>query len=115
MSDRGDLQEAFARVDAAFAEAEQASFHPKHYGGEDAVYETIKVLEAWLSFDEFIGFCRGNAIKYQSRAGKKAGADCLTDLAKAKFYADYEQDYRRRHVRGHIGEKRVRLVEDKIT
>lgn len=67
--------------------------HPKHYGG-DTVYETIKVLEAWLTPEQFIGFCRGNAIKYQSRAGKKG--DVGEDLAKARFYTEYEADFRRR-------------------
>lgn len=77
--------------------------HPQHYGG-DTVYETIKVLEAWLSPEQFIGFCRGNAIKYQSRAGKKGPV--LEDLAKAQFYVDYEADYRRRLGLGRVGEGR---------
>ena len=67
--------------------------HPAHYGG-DTVYETIKVLEAWLTPEQFIGFCRGNAIKYLSRAGKKG--DCAEDLRKAGFYTDYERDFRGR-------------------
>jgi len=76
--------------------------HPAHYGG-DTIYETIKVLEAWLTPEQFIGFCRGNAIKYQSRAGKKGGIE--DDLAKAKFYQDYEVDYRERCDLGKTGEK----------
>jgi hypothetical protein len=76
--------------------------HPQHYGG-DTVYETIKVLEAMLTPEQFIGFCRGNAIKYQSRAGKKG--DVIEDLKKAKFYTDYEADFRERLKRGEIGEK----------
>lgn len=114
MSEKSDLAKALMRVDKAMEDAAAAAYHPAHYGGEDAVYETIKVLEAWLSFDQFIGFCRGNAVKYLSRAGKKQGADQLTDLAKARFYTDYERDFRERHVRGHIGEARVRLAEEKI-
>ena len=58
--------------------------HPAHYGG-DTLYETIKVLEAWLTPEQFIGFCRGNAIKYQSRAGKNG--DCAEDLKEAQFYS----------------------------
>lgn len=61
--------------------------HPSHYGG-DTTYETIKVLEAWMTPEQFAGFCRGNAIKYLSRAGKKG--DLLIDLQKAQFYLDYE-------------------------
>lgn len=69
--------------------------HPAHYGG-DSVYETIKVLEAWLTPEQFIGFLRGNAIKYQSRAGKKdAGTkgSASEDLAKAAFYTKYEIEF----------------------
>lgn len=80
--------------------------HPNHYGG-DTIYETIKVLEAWLTPEQFIGFCRGNAIKYQSRAGKKG--DCAEDLRKAEFYAAYERDFRHRLDAGIIGEARWNL------
>lgn len=61
--------------------------HPDHYGG-DTLYETIKVLEAWMTPEQFSGFCRGNTLKYASRAGKKG--DILIDLQKARFYLDYE-------------------------
>ena len=81
----------------------EAVHHPSHYGG-DAVYETIKVLEAWLTPEQFIGFCRGNTIKYQSRAGKKG--DCVEDLKKAEFYSAYERDFRARLSSGAIGEGR---------
>lgn len=57
--------------------------HPQHYGG-DTVYETIKVLESKLTPEEYIGFLKGNAIKYLTRAGKKASA--LEDVLKAQWY-----------------------------
>jgi hypothetical protein len=60
--------------------------HPGHYGGELDPYETIKVLEAKLSPDEFRGFCKGNAIKYLDRAGKKDKAKLLEDFEKAGWY-----------------------------
>ena len=47
--------------------------HPIHYGGEDNIYETIKVIDAWD-----LGFNLGNTIKYISRAGKKL--EILEDL-----------------------------------
>lgn len=59
--------------------------HPAHYGGADNPYEAIKVIEAWS-----LGFCLGNAVKYISRAGKKAGATTLEDLRKARWYIDRE-------------------------
>ena len=57
--------------------------HPPHYGGEDAPYEAIKVIEAWQ-----LGFHLGNVIKYLSRAGKKDPDKLLQDLEKAKWYLD---------------------------
>ena len=44
--------------------------HPNHYGG-DTEYECIKVLKAWNTPEEFVGFCKDNAIKYLCRSGKK--------------------------------------------
>jgi hypothetical protein len=60
--------------------------HPEHYGGADNTYEVIKVLEAWLTVEEFAGFLKGNIIKYNARANKKNG---LEDLRKAQWYQDY--------------------------
>jgi len=54
--------------------------HPPHYGGEDNVYEAIKVIEAWG-----LDFCLGNTLKYLCRAGKKS-PDTLEDLKKAAWY-----------------------------
>lgn len=58
--------------------------HPSHYGG-DTVYETVKVLRAWLPWEQYLGFLRGNAIKYLSRAGKKGAA--RLDAEKATWYS----------------------------
>ena len=57
--------------------------HPSHYGG-DTTYECIKVLENWMSPDEYCGFLKGNAIKYLCRAGKKD--DTVQELEKSKWY-----------------------------
>lgn len=57
--------------------------HPKHYGGKDNPYETIKVIEAWG-----LGFNLGNVVKYISRAGKKDFL--IQDLEKAKWYLERE-------------------------
>lgn len=57
--------------------------HPDHYGGKDNPHEVIKVLEHWLTPEEYIGFCKGNAIKYQARHREKGG---LLDLEKAAWY-----------------------------
>lgn len=61
---------------------------PSHYKlkglGE---IESIDVLEAVLSKEEFSGFCHGNALKYLIRAGKKD--DKVQDLEKAKVYVQW--------------------------
>lgn len=81
--------------------------HPSHYGG-DAVYEHIKVMEAILSPEQFIGYCRGNATKYLFRAGRKGSQeDADRDLEKARFYVDYEIEFRKRMRVGQTGEWRV--------
>lgn len=59
--------------------------HPNHYGGEDNMYEAIKVIEAWE-----LGFCLANVIKYISRNGKKSGESDIKDLRKALWYLDRE-------------------------
>lgn len=59
--------------------------HPKHYGG-DTIYECIKVLKAWNTPEEFIGFCKDNAIKYLCRSGKKD--EVLQEYKKARWYID---------------------------
>lgn len=54
--------------------------HPSHYTeGRDPAYEPICVIEAWQ-----LDFHLGNAVKYISRAGRKA--DEIEDLKKAEWY-----------------------------
>lgn len=55
---------------------------PSHYtaGG----IETIEVIKAKLSEEEFAGYCKGNAIKYLTRANYKGRN--LEDLQKASWY-----------------------------
>jgi len=43
-----------------------------------------EVMESVLTPQEFIGFLKGNVIKYSMRAGRKAGTD---DADKARHYA----------------------------
>lgn len=60
---------------------EQQVNNPSHYGGQDNVYEAIKVIEAWQ-----VDFCLGNTLKYISRAGQKPGESEIKDLKKAEWY-----------------------------
>lgn len=59
--------------------------HPAHYGGKDDPFEVIKVLRSWLTPAEFLGFLKGNAIKYTARAGKKGAP--AEDHEKAAWYS----------------------------
>ena len=56
---------------------------PKHYGGKDNIYETIKVIQAkgWG-----IPFCLGNIIKYSTRAEHKG--KFVEDLEKVIWYCN---------------------------
>ena len=58
--------------------------HPAHYkvGG----IEAIDYIEAKLSKEEFAGYCRGNALKYLSRAGHKD--DAAQEYRKAIWYIE---------------------------
>lgn len=58
--------------------------HPPHYktGG----IEAIDYIQAKLSPEEFAGYCKGNALKYISRAGHKG--DAAEDTRKAIWYLE---------------------------
>jgi hypothetical protein len=57
--------------------------HPPHYtsGG----IETIDYIRAKMSPDEYIGYLRGNILKYTSRIGLKG--DPVEDSGKIVWYA----------------------------
>ena len=57
--------------------------HPSHY--TDGKIEVIDFIE-----DKQLGFHLGNAVKYISRAGKKAPNKKIQDLEKARWYLDRE-------------------------
>ncbi len=57
---------------------------PKHYQG---AIQPIEFMRSCLTKEEFIGFCKGNVIKYIARAGKKG--DAGQDVAKARDYLCY--------------------------
>jgi hypothetical protein len=67
--------------------------HPDHYA-EGRIFEPIDVINDWD-----LGFNLGNAVKYISRAGRKAepgdidaSEATIRDLLKARFYLQYEID-----------------------
>lgn len=64
-----------------FVETNDMVNHPPHYQGK---VECIDAIESALGPDGFAAYCRGNAIKYAFRAGRKG--DAKLDLAKAIWY-----------------------------
>lgn len=59
--------------------------HPPHYKLANGM-ESIDVIRAILSPEEYKGWCKGNALKYQFRAGKKDPAKESEDYRKAEFF-----------------------------
>lgn len=59
------------RVTPIYAEkdTQEGTMHDKHY--RNAVVEPILVMQALFSRDEFIGFLKGNILKYRLRMGHK--------------------------------------------
>lgn len=64
------------------------TMHDKHY--RETVVEPILVMQALFSHDEFIGFLKGNILKYRLRAGHKGGEEEMkSDLDKIHVYEEW--------------------------
>lgn len=61
--------------------------NPKHYKLKGLDVESVDVIKATLSDDEYRGWCKGNAMKYLFRAGKKDDEE--QDLAKCDVYVNW--------------------------
>ena len=61
--------------------ADELQVSGTHY--KDMPIQPWAVMEAVLTHEEFVGFLKGNIIKYSLRAGRKDGSD---DGGKAKHY-----------------------------
>lgn len=77
----------FAPLDEAKQPEKQIDMvnKPPHYQTDNGI-ECIDAIRAALGLDGFIAYCRGNAIKYGWRAGKKDEA--AQDLRKAAWYLE---------------------------
>lgn len=62
--------------------------HPEHYTLGRT--EVIDIIENYTGVISLLGFCRGNAIKYILRAGKKDKDKEIEDLEKAVWYLNKE-------------------------
>ena len=63
---------------------DKCEIRPSHYQGK---IETIDYIKDKLTKEEYIGFLKGNVIKYISRAGKKGNT--LDDLLKDGTYLNW--------------------------
>lgn len=74
-----NIREFFGRKKPGIDEAVRS---PKHYKLPGLNIESVDVLRSVLTPEEFKGFCRGNALKYLIRAGKKDSE--LQDIKKSR-------------------------------
>lgn len=66
-----------------------AVHHPSHYTLPGLTVESVDVIRAVLTPEEFKGWCKGNALKYSLRAGRKDPAKEVQDLAKAGVFLSW--------------------------
>ena len=66
-----------------------AVHHPAHYTLPRLTVESVDVIRAVLTPEEFKGWCKGNALKYSLRAGRKDPAKEVQDLAKAGVFLSW--------------------------
>ncbi len=60
----------------------------RQIGGDHYTTKSIQpwdAMEAWMSKEEFVGFLRGNALKYLARCNEKGG---IEDVKKAQHYLE---------------------------
>lgn len=77
--------------------------HPSHYTGvrvrvtdvrasrevTTGDLECIDLIRSLLMPYQFAGYCRGNALKYTFRAGRKQGCSAAEDMRKARQYCEW--------------------------
>ena len=66
-----------------------AVHHPSHYTLPGLDVESVDVIRAVLTPEEFKGWCKGNALKYSLRAGRKDPEKEVQDLAKAGVFLSW--------------------------
>lgn len=66
-----------------------AVHHPSHYTLPGLAVESVDVIRAVLTPEEFKGWCKGNALKYSLRAGRKDPSKEVQDLAKAGVFLSW--------------------------
>lgn len=75
------------KAQACGCEPARPDANARQIGGDHYARQSIQpwdAMEAWMTRNEFIGFLRGNAIKYLARMGSKDAAS--QDARKAEHY-----------------------------
>jgi hypothetical protein len=78
---------AVIKTENIFVDGKVIIDHPEYYGGEDNMYEAIKIIE---HYD--LDFHLGNVLKYILRAGVKNKDTLLEDYKKALWYLQRKID-----------------------
>ena len=68
--------------------ADDLQISGNHY--KDMAIQPWELMESVLTHEEFVGFLKGNIIKYSLRAGRKDGSD---DAGKAKHYMQKLEEF----------------------
>ena len=66
-----------------------AVHHPQHYTLPGLDIESVDVMKAIATPEEFKGWCKLSALKYLLRAGRKDPAKEVQDLAKARVFLSW--------------------------
>jgi len=78
-----DTESALWRNEKLPEQADSIQIGGDHY--KKLVIQPWDAMEAWMSKEQFIGFLRGNALKYIARCDDKGGVE---DVRKARHYLD---------------------------
>ena len=88
-----------------YVEESKLVHSPSHYTGGNI--ECIDAIESALTPEQFIGFCRGNAMKYLWRSGRKENT--VQDLQKAQWYTDREIVARGKEAVAEVRKKKIEV------
>ena len=69
----------------------EQSYYDAHY--KEAIVEPILIMEKFFNRDEFIGFLKGNILKYRMRFGLKEGQEEIKEAAKIKRYQQWLHEF----------------------
>ena len=59
--------------------------NPSHYK-DKYPFEVIELIQQMLTYEQFLGYCLGNELKYRLRAGSKDPDKIVEDIKKAEWY-----------------------------